>query len=46
MARLENISQDLTQSSMKDATLSASPLHNGDTGDRREAIEQSLEGLA
>jgi hypothetical protein len=24
----------------------ASSLHNGDTGDRREAIEQSLEGLA
>jgi len=30
----------------KDATLSASPLHNGDTGDWREAIKQALEGLA
>jgi hypothetical protein len=30
----------------KDATLSASPLHNGETGDWRKAIEQTLEGLA
>jgi hypothetical protein len=31
---------------LKDATLSSSSLHNGETGDWREAIEQALERLA
>jgi antitoxin (DNA-binding transcriptional repressor) of toxin-antitoxin stability system len=46
LALLDRVDPDGILITKHGKPVSASSLHNGDTGDWREAIEQSLEGLA